>query len=60
MWNSHPLLANLEATKRIHVPPEIFETVVPLGAMLHKDDSVIAAISIIIAPLACLMSQEIA
>ncbi|CDZ77584.1 Glutamate-aspartate carrier protein [Legionella massiliensis] len=33
--------ANLLATKSMRVPPEISETVVPLGAIIHKDGSVI-------------------
>lgn len=31
--------ANLQATKNIGVPPEIYETVVPLGGILHKEGS---------------------
>ncbi len=33
--------ANLQATKKTGVPPEIFETVVPLGGILHKEGSVL-------------------
>lgn len=33
--------ANLVATKAMQVSPEIYETAVPLGAILHKDGSVI-------------------
>ncbi|WP_419420492.1 dicarboxylate/amino acid:cation symporter [Legionella sp. D16C41] len=33
--------ANLLATKKMHVSPEIYETAVPLGMMIHKDGSVI-------------------
>lgn len=33
--------ANLIATKEMRVPTEIYETVIPLGALLHKDGSVI-------------------
>lgn len=33
--------ANLIATKSMRVAPEIYETVVPLGSIIHKDGSVI-------------------
>lgn len=33
--------ANLSATKAMRVPPEIYETVIPLGSIIHKDGSVI-------------------
>lgn len=33
--------ANLMATKKMRVPSEIYETVIPLGSILHKDGSVI-------------------
>ena len=33
--------ANLEATKKMHVPAYIADTIVPLGSLLHKDGSVI-------------------
>lgn len=33
--------ANLQATKEMGIPPYIYETVVPLGAVLHKDGSVL-------------------
>lgn len=36
--------ANLLATKAMRVSPEIYETVIPLGAILHKDGSVIGGI----------------
>lgn len=36
--------ANLVATKAMRVPAEIYETVVPLGALIHKDGSVIGGI----------------
>jgi Na+/H+-dicarboxylate symporter len=36
--------ANLVATKAMQVSPEISETVVPLGAIIHKDGSVIGGI----------------
>ncbi|KTD31974.1 dicarboxylate/amino acid:cation symporter [Legionella maceachernii] len=36
--------ANLLATKKMRVPPAVCETVVPLGAMIHKDGSVIGGI----------------
>jgi Na+/H+-dicarboxylate symporter len=36
--------ANLYACKKMHVSPEIYETVIPLGAMLHKDGSVIGGV----------------
>lgn len=36
--------ANLAATKAMRVPPAIYETVIPLGAFIHKDGSVIGGI----------------
>lgn len=36
--------ANLVATKAMQVPPEIYETVVPLGSIIHKDGSVIGGV----------------
>ncbi len=33
--------ANLQATKEMGPPPEVYETVVPVGAILHKDGSVL-------------------
>jgi Na+/H+-dicarboxylate symporter len=36
--------ANLQATKDMRVPSNIYETVVPLGAILHKDGSVLGGI----------------
>lgn len=36
--------ANLYASKQMHVEPEIYETVIPLGAMIHKDGSVIGGV----------------
>lgn len=33
--------ANLKATQQMGVSPEIYETVVPLGSIIHKDGSVI-------------------
>lgn len=36
--------ANLAATKKMGVPASIYETVIPLGAILHKDGSVLGAI----------------
>jgi len=36
--------ANLAATKQMKVPTEIYEIVVPLGAILHKDGSVLGGI----------------
>ncbi len=33
--------ANLQATQKMRVPPEIFETVVPIGGIIHKDGSVL-------------------
>lgn len=36
--------ANLQATKDMGVPDYIYETVVPLGAVLHKDGSVLGGI----------------
>lgn len=36
--------ANLIATKKMRIAPEIYETVIPLGTMIHKDGSVIGGI----------------
>lgn len=36
--------ANLTATKAMRVPADIFETTIPLGAIIHKDGSVIGGI----------------
>lgn len=36
--------ANLAATKQMSVAPEIYETAVPLGTIIHKDGSVIGGI----------------
>jgi Na+/H+-dicarboxylate symporter len=36
--------ANLIATKKMQVPPEIYETVIPIGSIIHKDGSVIGGI----------------
>lgn len=36
--------ANLEATKKMGVPTAIYETVIPVGAIVHKDGSVLGAI----------------
>ena len=36
--------ANLVATKQMRVSPEIYETVVPLGSIIHKDGSVIGGV----------------
>lgn len=36
--------ANLVATKAMQVSPEIYETAVPLGSILHKDGSVIGGV----------------
>ena len=33
--------ANLQAAEKIGVPPEIFETVIPLGGIIHKEGSVL-------------------
>lgn len=33
--------ANLQATRQMGVPEEVFETVVPLGGIIHKDGSVL-------------------
>ncbi len=38
------LPANLAATKNMRVSAEIYETVVPLGTMIHKDGSVIGGV----------------
>ncbi len=37
--------ANLQATKDMRVPGSIYEAVVPLGAILHKDGSVLGGIT---------------
>lgn len=36
--------ANLAATKDMQVAPEIYETVIPLGTILHKDGSVLGGV----------------
>lgn len=36
--------ANLTATQKMRVAPEIYETVIPLGSILHKDGSVIGGV----------------
>jgi Na+/H+-dicarboxylate symporter len=36
--------ANLQASRAMQVRPEIYETLIPLGAILHKDGSVLGAI----------------
>ncbi len=36
--------ANLQATKDMGVPADIYETVIPVGAIMHKDGSVLGAI----------------
>lgn len=36
--------ANLAATKKMQVSPEIYETAVPLGSLIHKDGSVIGGV----------------
>lgn len=36
--------ANLMATKAMRVPPEIYETTIPLGSIIHKDGSVIGGV----------------
>lgn len=36
--------ANLAATKNMRVPAEIYETVIPLGSIIHKDGSVIGGV----------------
>lgn len=36
--------ANLQAAKRMNIAPEIYETVIPIGAILHKDGSVLGGI----------------
>ena len=36
--------ANLVATKKMQVAPEIYETAVPLGTLIHKDGSVMGGI----------------
>ena len=36
--------ANLTATKKMRVAPEIYETLIPLGTIIHKDGSVIGGV----------------
>lgn len=36
--------ANLQATKQMKVPPEIYELAIPLGTVVHKDGSVLGGI----------------
>jgi len=36
--------ANLEATKKMGVSPAIYETVIPLGTLIHKDGSIMGGI----------------
>ena len=36
--------ANIIATKAMHVSPEIVESVIPLGSIIHKDGSVIGGV----------------
>ncbi|USQ14153.1 dicarboxylate/amino acid:cation symporter [Legionella lytica] len=36
--------ANLMAAKKMHISPEIYETVIPLGTIIHKEGSVIGGI----------------
>ncbi len=36
--------ANILATKKMHVPAEICDTVIPLGSLIHKDGSVIGGV----------------
>lgn len=36
--------ANLMATKKMRVAPEIYETIIPLGTIIHKDGSVIGGV----------------
>jgi Na+/H+-dicarboxylate symporter len=36
---------NLQATKNMGIPPAIYETAIPLGGILHKDGSVLGAIT---------------
>ena len=36
--------ANLIATKKMNVSPEIYETAIPLGTIIHKDGSVIGGV----------------
>jgi Na+/H+-dicarboxylate symporter len=36
--------ANLAAAKVMRVPPEIYETAIPIGTMVHKDGSIIGGI----------------
>lgn len=36
--------ANLAATKKMKVAPEIYETAIPLGSIIHKDGSVIGGV----------------
>jgi Na+/H+-dicarboxylate symporter len=36
--------ANLTAAKQMRIPEQIYETVIPLGAMIHKDGSVMGGV----------------
>ncbi len=36
--------ANLVATKKMRVTPEIYETIIPLGSIIHKDGSVMGGV----------------
>lgn len=36
--------ANLQSTRNMKVSPDVYETVIPMGAILHKDGSVLGAI----------------
>lgn len=36
--------ANLQATKNIGIAPEVYETVVPIGSILHKDGSILGGV----------------
>lgn len=36
--------ANMQAAKRMEVPPQIYESVIPVGAILHKDGSVLGGV----------------
>ena len=36
--------ANLQATRNMNVSTEVYETVIPMGAIIHKDGSVLGAI----------------
>lgn len=42
--SSASIPANLQAAKRVGVPPDIYETIIPFGAIIHKDGSVLGGV----------------